>query len=474
MKIFDNYIGSRSPREKQKIQSILVSYFNNYDKLKDFRVEFKNSSKDFELNKLKTIFTVIRDLFVRDNQAKIDFSGVGDVLDHSCSDPGFTKEKCIDQVITFLDSSFNLISVNRHDLENSEALKPEVESTSNLDNNTQVNAPSQILPGISNKHNLASNIDNTLEMAKGDGKSNENDDLEKLIKRADKSEQAIDKLTKLVEQLVVNNNSKNSDLCENEQSSQSAPTRSYSKVNRQKSKKKKRKSKSKRYDSSSTSDDTSESTSNTEDEEKKREELFTKRALVSKRRHPWLVFSLSIYSLKIQSIRSLSSQEIVHYIALYIKENHKNRKKEARVSAYIDFMSHLTGLKTLEKFSIDSIDEICQNTINDIDILLLESRSCDNAKVESTFQSNLFKYGVEKTTSSSFKNSITTKRRPFVRWCTKFNSNRECSENCKYSHICRLCYTLHDEKNNHMPKDCKYKGSKAANDVFFDKREGSR
>ena len=183
--------------------------------------------------------------------------------------------------------------------------------------------------------------------------------------------------------------------------------------------------------------------------------MFNKKCLVSRRVHQWLVYSLNLNNNKLSKISELKFSEIESYLLAYINENLKVNRYKKRIEAYVAICYKFSELRVLDRYTEASMDIIAQTSINTLDCWLLRRQIVSFNRIEQLINSTSFKLAVDKKSNTTIKlNSKSSEKSNFVRYCNTFNSNKKCSSDCKYAHICKLCWTKSKEMAYHQPKDC--------------------
>ena len=505
----------------QTTKESFVEHFDDIKKLKILVNSFKLLAENTEYTKLRKIFALTRDNLVWNNLAVINYGTLveANALKHSSCKAGFNKENCIEALNTFyqaalqkskeqaidqviLENSTNNIVATPNitpeleKIKNPPSILPSVEIRPVEDQNKPIKSNSDKLVNSeigSNRNQLSILSVEIISVNDKDKSNNSNsslvknkkssmststesstkkteEKLDKLLEANVSSQIAINKLTKL---LAKNLKGTTESLPSDESSSESAHKKRKVKKSHKKARKS-RKKKAKKGKRSykgcagnttttaeeSESEDTSSELSESESEDFGIKYL-NKKSLVSRslKRHPWLVYTNALNSSKILPIQSLNMCEIENFIGKYVKEHRNMQKLTSRVGAYICILYEISSIRMLGRFTQNSIEDVIQLSVNQIDNLLIENKKVADEKVESLFQSNLFKLGMDKQKSYNINSSksqlnIKAPKKPYIRWCMKWNANKSCNSDCRYEHICKHCWEHKSERQEHQPKEC--------------------
>jgi len=176
----------------------------------------------------------------------------------------------------------------------------------------------------------------------------------------------------------------------------------------------------------------------------------------SKAIHKWLFYSVGLGFNKLATINELRYSEIEFFILNFISDYSNDISVKKYTQAYTYFLLHFASIRVLDKYSDSSMNLICQTGICKIDSILLNESELSSHRIEQIVNTASFRHAVPKSQNiQNYAAKQSFKNKP-IRYCNIYNSNRtNCSSDCQYSHICKLCYINNKELKNHMPKDCK-------------------
>ena len=481
-----------------------VEHFDDIKKLKILANSFKLLAENTEYVKLRKIFALTRDNLVWKNLAVINYSTLAQAkaLQHSSCENGFNKENCIEELNTFFqaalqkskdqaieqkiqeNSTNNIVTITNSNPElgkskNPPSILPSVEISSVEDQNQQIN--SNLVNSNNSNTNLGEISKNVMSNSTDSSTKKTEEKLDKLLEANASSQLAINKLTKL---LAKNLKGATESLPSHESSSESDRKKKKAKKSHKKARKSRKKAKKGKRsrtecggDTTTTEESDSEEISSELSESESEDfgiKYLNKKSLVSRslKRHPWLVYTNALNSSKILPIQSLNMCEIENFMGKYVKEHRRTQKLATRVGAYICILYEISSIRMLERFTQNSIEEIIQLSVNQIDNWLSENKKVADEKIESLFQSNLFKLGMDRQKSYNIHSSkslgnLKAPKKPYIRWCMKWNANKSCNSDCRYEHICKHCWEHKSEKQEHQPKECQL----VSKNHFLSKRE---
>ena len=413
---------------------------------------FKNCSK-ITLNELKLIFIFIREYFIRKSKRQ--------QLD-SLTFPVFLE-----------DSKFKKFDISSSKLRKGEVSAILVEffvevkscwSTINIEKATSLITNKNV-----SKSNLNSNMGDNVNSENptqptnenpelNQGSSNQNRNSETTAEQISGTQELTALMIKMNARLDTLENSK--EIPKKKKKNKKSGTMKKIKRSRKRLKMAKKKGSKRYYSSSSdtTSDDlTSESDDSTSgdfssDESKSDDEcMFSKKNLVSRKLHGWLAYSLSLNNNKLAKISELKCIEIENFLLAFIQENFKNAKACKKVAAYISLCYQLSSVRVLERYTETSMNHVAQNSVNTVDNWIFRKENTSANRIEQLVNSNSFKFSEAKQSAGNF---LKKEKKQFVRLCNVYNSNKNCSSDCRYTHACKFCYQKNRDQLPHMPKDC--------------------
>lgn len=382
-----------------------------------------------------TIVVVRNNLFLQESATFNKFTSIdlSNIEDSKCvcistSVAGFTVEKA-KQIFESLIRACHQFNITNHESRSTEEINNKESSQQNKSLSTNSDIPEKI---------MADDENNSQKSQAGSERNSENSNINKNgIKKKD-----FDELANLVKSLAH---------------SVESIKKSTSKSKCSKKKTKKSRNKYRIDYDSETSFDSNTNTESTSSDFEVRKGL-SRSQMVSKRLHPWLLFSLSLGQNKLEKLNALSYYEIELFILQYCEEKSDSIKYKPRVKTYISFLAQIAGLRVLEKYEKSSLDKVTQRSINEIDVKLDKGINVDMARTEQIVNSLIFRYGRQKSSPKAYNNSVSNKTysqaKVASRWCNVYNRGQPCSQQCRFLHVCSICLKKKKEQNKHAAVNC--------------------
>ena len=479
--------------DQSKVIEIFKAKLEDKDQIK-YLIGVIKSCEKLDRRVLIQIFVLFRDNFVRKVTKFSSVKEVKELIDISTRQQGLTKADLSGRLIEALktirqkvhnynsdlesqssqiNSTVNLLNSNLNSTENNKFISFDEEpvTSANCDNQTMSDEATKATAELSSKMTELINSVSSMSMriVALESKRDDDEDIINNCNNIGVNDQGISSSNN------CNRRGVRYDLETNILSDRS-PKSSAAKTKRRKVRRSKKSSNKIIYSETSSSEkkvrrskksskkriysETSSSEESTTSSGSGRHTHFSKSYMVSKKAHPWIIYSLSLNNSKLLPINALVTSEVENYILQFIQDNN-TKKHSARVGAYLTFLVEVSALRGLNKYTSSSLDTTVHNTINTIDLWLSQSKSNVVDRIENLINSNIFRHGNPiSRTSFTPRNEVSksqTKSKEYVRWCGVYNQNKQCSSDCGWSHICKNCWKEKGEKAHHQPINCPHK-----------------